>query len=316
MLRNFAPAALACALAAFAAAVASPATAAVLLNHDIVIADPGRRLVARVNPATGAETVISSGGYFDGPNDVVVDPARKFAYVTDFSANAIIKVDVATGAQTLFTGFHGPAFIDFDRGGKLLVTEDGFNDGRLLRVDPQTGASTVVATNLIRPRGFALADDGSIFVISFPTTALLKVNPVTGTSTTISQGGMLSSDFDVLIGPNGDLIVVNEYGPNIVRVNPATGDQSVIAEGSPFITTTAGDWDSDGTLVVADVGQLAMGGVRRVNVTTGAVSVISNGGYPAGVDVIVPEPASAAGAVVAVGWLVGGRRRRSLRRVN
>src|SRR5215218_7580612 len=87
--------------------------AGVTLNPgDVVIADQmsqgsstaDGRLI-RVDPATGQQTLITSGGLLADPNKVVRDSAGNLL-VADFNSGgsgAIIKVDPVTGVQTSMT---------------------------------------------------------------------------------------------------------------------------------------------------------------------------------------------------------------------
>src|SRR3989304_1386151 len=97
------------------------AKAVALKRGDIIIADPGAHAVIRIDPATGAQTVISSGGNFVEPLGLTVDP----------------------------------------RGQILVVDAGLFGTGKVIRGDPLTGAQTVVSAGGLFVRPFALTIDAA-----------------------------------------------------------------------------------------------------------------------------------------------------------
>ncbi|HTL54028.1 MAG TPA: hypothetical protein VL361_00055 [Candidatus Limnocylindrales bacterium] len=121
--------------------------------------------IVRVNPQTGAQQVVSQGGYFNNPQAITV--AGNDIYVTDvatadgnFGIGRILRVDGQTGGQTVVsTGGNlvGPVGIAMDANGQLIVGDpytvnpqsldivDGGYDGAILRIDPASGAQTVLA---------------------------------------------------------------------------------------------------------------------------------------------------------------------------
>jgi hypothetical protein len=86
-----------------------PATAGavVLSSGDIIVTDSSRIVVARIDPVSGAETIITGGGVGSGtPFDNVsagvgVSPDLSTVYVVDDSLANLFSIDVATGARTV-----------------------------------------------------------------------------------------------------------------------------------------------------------------------------------------------------------------------
>ncbi|MFC1407253.1 MULTISPECIES: SMP-30/gluconolactonase/LRE family protein [Streptacidiphilus] len=66
-----------------------------------------------------------------------------------------------TVARRLATGDHGPEDVAFDREGRVLT---GLSDGSIVRLDPGTGARTVLGNTGGRPLGLAPSRDGSVLV--------------------------------------------------------------------------------------------------------------------------------------------------------
>lgn len=131
--------------------------------------------IISVNPATGRQTFFTSnyyskrhggGAYFADPRSFVRAPNGDFFVVDDAAINLaprynagdtkVIRVDGDTGAQTLVSNnqksksaganalFDRPYGIAIQSDGQLLVTDGD----RLLRVNPKTGAQSLVTKGL------------------------------------------------------------------------------------------------------------------------------------------------------------------------
>jgi sugar lactone lactonase YvrE len=182
-------------------------------------------VLLRVNPATGALEEVSrnsssQGTLFRHPYDVAVAPGAGSLYVVDMG-------EFAEGTT--------PAA-----------------DGRIIRVDPASGAQSVVSAGgeLVDPAGIAVAPDGTLFVIEnvgvgpARDPAVVRIDPATGAQSVVTRGGNLCYPFGIAVEPNG-VLVVTDFGDLIVggqpqidcpqnfgavyRVNPGTGAQSVLS---------------------------------------------------------------------------------------
>src|SRR5439155_20915990 len=101
---------------------------AVAVNIDIFVEDSLGPIV-RVDPVSGAQTLISTGGYLQRPQGIAVN--GKNVYVTD------------------------------------VATEDmNFGVGRIIRIDQRNGNQTVLseAGNLVGPVGITVAPNGDLIV--------------------------------------------------------------------------------------------------------------------------------------------------------
>src|SRR5262249_36277144 len=114
-------------------------TAATLNTGDIVVADPDAFGLAggiiRVDPATGAQTLISSGGLFVDPTGIAIT-ANGDIIVVD-RARRVIRVDPMTGTQNLISSdgrFVDPFRIAIDANGDMFVADVGAR--AIIRVDP------------------------------------------------------------------------------------------------------------------------------------------------------------------------------------
>ncbi len=107
--------------------------------------------------------------------------------------------------------------------------------------------------------------------------ALTKVDPATGTTTTISSGGMLASGFGgVVFDANGQIIVATGSGRQLVRVNPADGSQVLVSQFTSTATPFGLAIEANGSLIVTDFNN--GGQVIRVNPSNGNQSLVSTAG--------------------------------------
>ena len=99
-------------------------------------------------PRPARTSVVSSGGSLDTPRAIVLDDNGD-AWVADGADGQIIRIDVDTGAQTVFAsgGFLNASItgIARDENGDFLVTDDA--DNELVRIDAGTAAQSVVSSN-------------------------------------------------------------------------------------------------------------------------------------------------------------------------
>jgi hypothetical protein len=250
--------------AAALAAAATPGSAGAAVDPgDILVT--GRATgngingaVIEVDPATGAQTVISdnaisSTALFDTPRGIVVDDAGN-----------ILVADAETGAG---------------------------NTGAVISVDPTTGEQTLLSDNTINtgadlfeePEDVALEADGSILVADNATgTAdrVIRVNPATGQQTLVSDNtvntgtDLFTNLAGITVEPSGQILVTvldadapHGSGGAVIRVNPATGQQSVVSSNSVNTGTDrfAEPWgvttNTSGGILVTDAGVFADGGV-------------------------------------------------------
>jgi DNA-binding beta-propeller fold protein YncE len=243
-----------------------PYDLAVEPDGNLVVADigvPNRKdgAVIRVDPLTGRQRLVSSGGEFFDPAGIAVGPGGQI-YVVDNRApdndGAVIRVDPRTGEQTLVTGggqLDLPFGIAFQRDGSLVVANREFPDprrpplcpepgGRLIRVDPVTGAQALISEDqqFALPFGLAVAADGGIAVANECENqqGLVRVDPVRGVQSSITTNGPK----DVLVTPErvafdpGEALLVSDFNVGqeggIVRVDPGTGAQSLVRSGELF----------------------------------------------------------------------------------
>jgi hypothetical protein len=256
------------------------------------------------------------------PAILVADPVR----------HAVVFVDPATGAQgdlAVGTGLGTPDDVEIAAGAVYVADRGGTTAGGILRVDPFTGAASVVAGSAPLNHPVALESAaGKLLAVqgSKATAALVSVDPATGIATTVSSGAKLDEPVDVALGPNGDVYVldrkVDPWGPGksaaggVFRVDALTGAQTQLTGKNIFYKPTAIAVAADGAILVTDQRQADVRGVvRRIDPATGAATELTAAGLlasPVGIEVdgataLVSDASafSGSGAVVRVS-LAGG----------
>jgi hypothetical protein len=174
---SFGTASVVCALV-----LAAAAPAAVAAPGDIYVADRdagpgGTGAVIRVDPATGAQQVVASGGGLEDPTGIAVDlfafPGHDTLLVADPAAlggaGAMFRVDPSTGVTQVVSS--GDRFVDpTGVTGQYAVADanaipsaSGFGNGDIFFVDPDEGGAqrsfldraVPVDTQLVDPSGIA-----------------------------------------------------------------------------------------------------------------------------------------------------------------
>ena len=147
----------------------------------------GPGAVIRVDPATGAQTAVSSAGLFFNPRGIAIDAAGRYI-VSDggdsLGPGQVIRVDSVSGSQTLLSaaGFLGHITgiaIDAD-GNFLLANEQGGGGAGVIRVDHLTGVQTLVSSGGVfsSPTGITIV--GASSPVPEPSTFLLLASGLAG----------------------------------------------------------------------------------------------------------------------------------------
>lgn len=178
-----------------------------------VIAAPGPASAVALAPGDLLVTDVASGGGLIGDG-------------------FLVHVDPDTGDSTIVVDFNGtnphgqPQGIAIDASGDALL---GMNeDAQILRVDPVTGAQTLVSSGgfLSFPIGIAVGSAGDLVVAEATNDAIVRVDPVTGAQSLIASG---VDPMALAIGGSGDILVLTSSS-RILRVDPATGGQTLVSE--------------------------------------------------------------------------------------
>lgn len=270
---------------------------ALITDFDASLTNFGSGSLFSVDLSTGARSLISDLGNAaqgppplgNNPNGLAIEVSGN-VLVTDSAApsfrGALFRVDPSTGARALLSDFGDPAQgplgvepngVALEASENILVIDSeagsgndppGFSLGALFRVNPSTGARTLLSDfgdpfqgpmgN--DPRDVAVEPSGTILIIDFeasPTNfgsgALFRVNPSTGTRTLLSdfgnpaQGPLGNDPRGVAIDASGNILVTDSFarldGKGVLfKVNPSTGQREVISD---FGNSTQGPLGDD-----------------------------------------------------------------------
>ncbi len=181
-------------------------------------------------------------------------------------------------------------------GGEAVSPFGGGNLAEILRVDPTTGAVSLLTQflqqqgfvqrpSLAKLEGLALEPSGSLIAVGPAATCVApagtfdvyRVRTDTGTVSLLTRFtplglnsfALLNRVDDVAVAPNGDIVIAgagvsspaSPVAPRIVRVNPASGAQTVVTEflGRAGFTTVATLDRLDGLTVLPDGTIVALG---------------------------------------------------------
>jgi DNA-binding beta-propeller fold protein YncE len=195
-----------------------------------------------------------------------------------------------------------PTGIAVDRDGTLVVA-DGRRDepGRVVRVDPRTGAVTTIADGwpLLAPFGVAIEDDGDVLVadldagsrLDFPTGSLAGTGAIYRLPRGLGVPILLSIDCcrwnaaAVATTPSGLLAVVDlgflVFTGNgaLTLVDPTSGVQDPVATSIPLLDPSGIVVDATGTLWVTDATnpQFGNAAILAIEPRTGTVTVVASG---------------------------------------
>ena len=234
-----------------------PTSVDVQPDGSLLVVENGIGRVDRVQPATGKRTFVASGlakpyavaGGTNGAiylsNDNVLQRIDGGKPVDVLDADSQIgpialapdgAIAYTTGTQafersgdvtrTLASSLGNPHGIAVTDGGKVLVSDTG--NGRVLRIDPQTGATTTLIRTA-EPRGIAVAADGSLYLVE---AGAKRVGHYSAAGARLGSVGPVFDDpYDVDTAADGTVYVVETAASgSIVRVAP-NGSWSKLSSG-------------------------------------------------------------------------------------
>jgi sugar lactone lactonase YvrE len=232
-----------------------------------------------------------------GLNSLDFDRRNGKLYATQvFLGDALWEIDVA--------GTKPPRLIAKDLGGLngFEVGPDGMIYGPLwfknsvVKVDPASGAITVINNQFKTPAAANLDGKGNLWVVDTATGELCKVELATGRKTVVAK---LKTALDNLaIAPEGTIYVSNMADNSVEAVDPVSGAVKVLTRGA--LAVPSGVKVSGGTLWVADIFSY-----RKVDLASGAVTDVLR---MHGTDVVLDYPFGvglSADRVVLTSWFTG-----------
>jgi hypothetical protein len=238
-------------------------------------------LVAAAPPAHAQAGLSKSVSARLQPGDIVYADSGDNLY-----GGFVIKVNPVAGQKSVLSSgglLRLPFDVVFDAYGQIIVSDSG----RLIRIDPNSGAQSLIVDNRSGLLGWpcGLAVDRRQSIVAANLQAVVRVNPNSGYVQTVAAGGSLLYPLGVAVAASGDLLVLNMAFPaQILRVSQ-NGAQTIISSGGllnhPQAIAVSGDH-----IFVTDVadpgGNFGVGRVIDINAATGAQSLAAEGQYLVG----------------------------------
>lgn len=248
----------------------------------------GTGAIIAVDPSSGAQQVVASGGLFANPSGVLVD-ADGSLLVIDSDAfggtGGVVRVNPSTGAQTKVSEgglLVNPFNAAIEAAGTIVVVAT--LGGRVVRVDPRDGRQTKL------PAGDALDSavdvardlDGSLLVVANVERGgeLLRVDAATGAATSV-PGTPFQNLVGIAVGADGVVWVLEDrhgVGPSLVRFDPVSAQRTLVAARGLLRGPFRVALERSTTVVVSvpDIGS-GDGQVVRIDRSSGAQSVLAQG---------------------------------------
>jgi hypothetical protein len=211
--------------------------------------------------------------------------------VSNMMSNALVRVDVRTGVQTVVTmgeNLADPAGVRLLSDNVAVVADWNLaRASRIVRIDLESGQQTLLPHTVafVDALGILPTTNGRFLVSdpSFPDGATIFEVDAAGACRVVSQGGLLATPCSMAHGQDGLLYVADWYafggGGGIVRVDPTTGKQSVLSRGGAFEDPIGIAFLPCGDLLVADFSEYGIDGrVVRVDPVTGEHERVYQGG--------------------------------------
>jgi hypothetical protein len=251
-----------------------------VVSPDGVGGTQGRGALHEVRFGDGFRTLLqnfsdgSQGALGEEPVSVAV--AGDVAMVLDILAGtggaaALFRVDLRTGIRTVLSDFgnagqgplgSNPSDVAIEPSGAVLVVDQDSGSGirgQLFRVDPVTGARTIVndfgsgTKRGQEPGQLALEASGDVLVSDSGATfsasgygVIFRVNGKNGNRTvltdfsTASQGPTTSFPWSVAVEPSGQILLLDQIDRRIFRVHPSTGVRTVLTDLTNGLQGTTG----------------------------------------------------------------------------
>jgi len=187
----------------------------------------------------------------------------------------VIAVFVATATVFLATASLASA-----KAGDLLVAD--YDGGKIIRIDPSSGAQTLVAISplLEEAADLALVPNGDLIVTSEDSAdpGILRVTPAGVVTRVVGAANGLDRPYGAGLAPDGGVRVVDySFGPTgaLFNFDPGAGALQTLSTNNRFFDSLGLDVAPDGSVYVASN---APPQINRFDPTTGAVTPVSSAG--------------------------------------
>ena len=208
------------------------------------------------------------------------------------AANCTLVQDGASIVSTTPVPNDGPVAVGL--GSVWAEDREGISasDAKLYRIDPQSGAVTDTIPRVLG--GAMTVLDGSVWLASFATDRLLRVDPTTDTVTPYATGPTPDQGPSAVLPVAGQLWVSNHHGGTVALINPQDGTISSAISVAPVGPDGAQYLATDGSSVW--VGIAGANAITRISIATHTIT----GQVPS------PAPCGGLAADSTAVWATGG----------
>jgi hypothetical protein len=256
-----------------------------------------------------------------GLTSSIASASVMFGSATGFGNPPIYTINQDTGTATTL----GPSGVDslsnmtsdWRPATYRLWAVKYLSPAQLVRVNPTTGACTVVAafSSTISEIAFDVVT-GQMYGTGLSPSTLYRIDPDTGAAVKIGETGRANLEFIGLgFDLQGNLFGVDNSNHTLYRINTATGATTAIGPTGTPSGVVIGDLAArpeDG--VMFGVTSAGSNNVYRVNTTTGAATLVGPANVSGSINGLafspIPEPTAAALLAAPVITMLGRRRRR------
>lgn len=197
--------------------------------------------ISALDLATGElATVSATGADIVAPDDVAFDGNANL-YATEVMDGRVSVLDTTGRSRVLRDDLPCANGITVHRG-RLFVGEcrDG---GRLLELDPNTGAQRLLAEGLPSPNAMEVGPDGLLYFPVMTANEIWRIDPDAADLAPQRVAGGLGVPDSVKFDAVGRIVSTQAASGQVVRIDPRTGEQTLLAQLRPGLDncTFAGD---------------------------------------------------------------------------
>ncbi|HEU4362865.1 MAG TPA: SMP-30/gluconolactonase/LRE family protein [Mycobacterium sp.] len=176
-------------------------------------------------------TVSARGGDIVAPDDVAFGPGGEL-YATEVMDGRVSVLDTSGRSRVLRDDLPCANGITVHQG-RLFVGECRAG-GRLMELDPGTGAQHILADNLPSPNAMAVGPDGLLYFPVMTANEIWRINPF---STDLVEPQRVADNLgvpdSVKFDSSGCIVSTQAASGQVLRIDPRSGAQTLLAELDP-----------------------------------------------------------------------------------
>jgi sugar lactone lactonase YvrE len=251
-------------------------------NADIYVTDNTSDQLTIIG-AGGTLTNVSnpiSQTFLNSPTGIAVDTVSGSQYFGDvFLANSVGTIVTYNPTTQTFgtfaTGLSSPEGLAFDSAGNLYVASN-VASGSIAQYSGLnlTTVNSTYGSAITNPFDVTATGAGQLYVTSGVTGLIKQIAAGGGAATSFTPSVAPATPAGIVIGPNGDLYVVNTGTPNVEQIKVNGNSSTAVATSGGNLNTPEGlVFDAAGDLYVADFGnntvtEYGFGSINQLGQTT------------------------------------------------